>query len=126
MQADDLMTIMRLLADYCQTLDQRRIDDHMDLYVDDCCLEVFGRRFEGVERVRRFMDNSHAGQHLTGVPSITPSGEDAAEIASDFVFFREDLKLFTAGTYHDEVRRTDDGWRFVTRRIETRVGPPAE
>jgi 3-phenylpropionate/cinnamic acid dioxygenase small subunit len=121
--ADDLREVLALLADYCQTLDQGRIDDHMELYADDCSLEVFGREFEGKDRVRRFMENAEVGQHLTGVPSVQPRG-DEADVTSDFVFFRADMALFTAGTYEDVLRRTPEGWRFVTRRIDIRLRQP--
>jgi 3-phenylpropionate/cinnamic acid dioxygenase small subunit len=126
MDADDIRKILGLLAAYCQTVDQRRMDDHLELYADDCRLEVFGRTYEGKARVRRFMENSHVGQHLTGVPLILEEGTDGALVTSDFVFFRDDLLLFTAGTYHDELRRSDDAWRFVSRRIEMRIGPPSD
>jgi len=126
MDGEDVRDILRLLAAYAQTLDQGRIDDHLDLYVEDCRLEAFDRAYEGKERLRRFMENAHAGQHLTGVPAIDDDGTDAAIVNSDFVFFRADLQLFTAGTYHDEIRRTADGWRFVSRRIDMRIGPPSE
>lgn len=126
MEAEDLREILGLLAGYCQTVDQRRIDDHIDLYTDDCVLEVFDRTYEGKDRVRRFMEVAHAGQHLSGVPLIDDDGLDGARVSSDFVFFGADMLLYSAGTYHDELRRTDAGWRFVSRRIVMRVGPPTD
>ncbi|MAG31520.1 MAG: hypothetical protein CL908_11600 [Deltaproteobacteria bacterium] len=117
MEAEDLRQILALLADYCETLDGGRWDDHLDLYTDACSLHVFGREYEGRERIGRFMGKAHRGKHLNGVPHVTFDG-DSAHAVSDFVFFREDLKLYSAGTYHDDFERTSAGWRFAIRRIE--------
>ncbi len=117
MQAEDLRQILALLADYCETLDRGRWEDHLALYVDDCSLHVFGKDYEGKERIGRFMEQAHRGKHLSGVPHVTFDG-DSAHTVSDYVFFREDMKLYSAGTYHDDLRRTPSGWRFATRKID--------
>jgi 3-phenylpropionate/cinnamic acid dioxygenase small subunit len=125
MSDDDLQGILGLLADYCHTLDDGRIDDHLALYADDCVLHVFGRTYEGKERVRKFMAAAQAGQHLTGVPKVDDDDDDLAHVRSDFVFFTPDLTLYTAGTYHDVVRKSEGTWRFVSREIGIRLGPRA-
>ncbi|MBJ19401.1 MAG: nuclear transport factor 2 family protein [bacterium] len=120
MEAEDLRQILALIADYCETLDDGRTEEHLDLYVDDCCLHVFGKDFEGKERIGRFMGKAHRGKHLSGVPRMTFDA-DSAHAVSDFVFFREDMKLYSAGTYHDDFLKTPSGWRIQTRKIEIQL-----
>jgi hypothetical protein len=118
--ADDLRQIMALVSDYCLTLDEGRFEDHLALYDEACRLHVFGKDFEGKERIDRFMRRAYRGKHLPGVPSITFDG-DSASSSSDFVFFREDMKLNSCGTYRDEFVRTKAGWRFAVRTIEIQM-----
>ena len=117
MEADDLRQIMALLADYSATLDEGRWEDHLALYADECRLHVFGKDFEGKERIDRFMQRAHRGKHLSGVPRIDVDG-DTATSTTDFVFFRHDMVLNSCGCYRDEFVRTSEGWRFSTRTIE--------
>ncbi len=117
MEAEDLRQIMALLADYGATLDAGRWDDHLALYDDNCRLHVFGRDYEGKERIDRFMRKAHRGKHVTGVPHITVDGAEATGSA-DFIFFRHDMLLNSTGTYRDEFVRTSEGWRFSSRSIE--------
>ncbi|MEE2665030.1 MAG: nuclear transport factor 2 family protein [Myxococcota bacterium] len=119
-EADDLRQIMALLADYCLTLDEGRFEDHLALYDDSCRLHVFGKDFEGRERIDRFMRRAHRGKHLAGVPHIRLDG-DTASSTSDFVFFRHDMQLNSCGSYRDEFVRTPEGWRFCVRRIEIQL-----
>jgi hypothetical protein len=119
-EADDLRQIMALLADYCQTLDEGRFEDHLALYADSCRLHVFGKDFDGRERIDRFMRRAHRGKHLAGVPHICLDG-DSASSTSDFVFFREDMQLNSCGSYRDEFVHTPDGWRFRLRTIEIQL-----
>ena len=120
MEAEDLRQIMVLLVDYGQTLDEERWEDHLTLYADDCRIHVFGRDFEGKERIDRFMRNANSGKHMTGVPRIEFNGETATA-ASDFIFFRRDMALYSAGVYRDEFVRTRDGWRFASRAIDIQL-----
>lgn len=120
MESDDLRQILAVLADYGRTLDGALWDDHLALYADDCHLLVFGKDHAGKERIARFMQQAHRGKHLTGVASVTFAG-NSARATSDFVFFRQDLRLYSAGTYHDEFVRTEQGWRLSSRRIEIQM-----
>jgi 3-phenylpropionate/cinnamic acid dioxygenase small subunit len=117
MQAEDLRAILGLLADYGATFDSGRWDDHRALYVEGAELHVFGRCYAGPERIVARLRKAHRGKHLTGVPRIECDG-DRARSLSDFVFFREDLRLYSAGSYVDELVRTAAGWRFASRKIE--------
>ena len=66
------------------------------------------------------MGKAHRGKHLSGVPRMTFDA-DSAHAVSDFVFFREDMKLYSAGTYHDDFLKTPSGWRIQTRKIEIQL-----
>ena len=120
MEAEDLRQIMALLADYGATLDEQRWDDHLALWADDCRMHVFGRDVEGKDAIGGFMRKAHRGKHLTGVPRIETHG-DGARSTADFVFFRADMRLYSAGVYRDEFVRTTSGWRLSLRTIDIQL-----
>lgn len=117
--ADDLRQVLALLADYGHTLDDGKWEEHMALYAHDCRLRVFGREYVGREAIEAFMRQAHHGQHLTGVPSVEFDGTTARS-CSDFVFFRKDMQLYSAGRYEDELVCEGDSWRIGTREIHIR------
>ena len=121
MDGSDLAAILGLLADYGATLDEQRWDDHLALWSEDGCLHVFGRDFEGHEKIDRFMRQAHQGKHLTATPRVHIEG-NRAESVSDFVFFRKgEVTLFSAGVYRDRFVRCDPGWKFERREIEIQL-----
>ena len=121
METSDLAAMLGLLADYCSTLDEQRWDDHVALWHEDGCLHVFGRDFEGHEKIRNFMSRAHQGKHLTGVPRVRID-DDRAESVSDFVFFRTGgFTLNSAGVYRDRLVRGPAGWKFERREIEMQL-----
>lgn len=120
MNADDLRQVLALLADYGRTLDDGRWEQHMALYAEDCRLRVFGREYAGREAIEAFMRQAHRGHHLTGVPSVELDGETARSRA-DYVFFRDDMQLYSAGSYEDELVREHGSWRFAVRDIHIRL-----
>jgi len=120
MQAEDLRQVLALLADYGRLLDEGRFDELLELYVEDCRLQVFGTDHAGREAIGRFLKSAPRGKHLTGVPNVQFDG-DTARARSDYLFFKEDLRLFNAGTYEDELVREAAGWRFARRKVESRL-----
>ena len=124
MQAEDLRQVLALLADYGRTLDEGSWDEHLDLYAEDCHLHVFGTDHAGREAIGRFLKSAPRGKHLTGLPNVQFDGA-TARARSDYLFFKEDLRLFNAGTYEDEFVREAAGWRFACRKVESRLLAPA-
>lgn len=120
MQAEDLRQILALLADYGRTIDEERWEEHVTLYTEDCHLIVFGSDHAGRDAISRFLKAAPRGKHLSGIPNIRFDG-DRAHAHSDYLFFRDNLQLFNAGTYEDEFVREAGGWRIATRKIESKL-----
>ena len=119
--ADDLRQIHNLLADYSATLDEGRWSDHLELWVEDCEIFVFGRSFRGREKIDRFMRKTVRGKHLTALPHLEFDGDHARSVA-DYVFFRSpDRVLYSAGVYRDDLVRTGEGWKLARREIEIQL-----
>jgi uncharacterized protein (TIGR02246 family) len=118
--------IRRTLAAYCQTCDDGRFDEFVDLFAADAVFVVPpGPSAGGREAIRGFMEAGYKpevrGKHLLGEPLITVSGESATAL-TDFVFVgRGDggqWGIVVAGRYDDELRCESDGcWRFTRRTI---------
>ncbi len=98
---EDELAIRRLLAEYCQYLDDGRFDDWIDLFSTDVDLIVMGMRKRGHDEVRDF---------------IEPGG-DIATSTVDFVWLSRSGEVGQIGRYHDTLVRHDDRWRFATREI---------
>ena len=123
-EAEDLRQIHNLLADYGQTLDEGRWDDHFAVWAEDCEFVVFGRSFRGRKTIDEFMRGAVRGKHLTAAPHLEFDG-DRARSVSDYVFFRSsDLELYTAGIYRDDLVRTDERWKIARREVEIQLRKP--
>ena len=120
MDADTIREILALLAEYGQTVDQQRWDEHRALWATECHLVVFDNDHAGRDTITTFMKGSPRGKHLTGVPNIQIHG-DRASVRSDFVFFNDHLALRTAGWYEDDLVRENECWRFERRQIEIQL-----
>jgi len=120
MQAEDLRQILALLADYSRLLDEAKLDALLELWSKDCRLHVFGKDYVGREAIARFLAASPRGKHVTGVPNVQFDGTTARSRA-DYLFFKDDLRLLSAGSYEDEFVREPAGWRFVRRTVESQL-----
>jgi 3-phenylpropionate/cinnamic acid dioxygenase small subunit len=118
MTADaDTRAVMTLLARYAHLLDAGDFAGTAGLWTSDGTLDVFGRTIRGHDALRDFFAGAVTGKHFGGVPAIDLD-TDRARVESDYVFFRgDDLSLFSAGRYIDDLVRTDDGWRLSHRTI---------
>lgn len=128
---DDDREIRALLARYCHTYDDGRADEFAALFVDDASFTVMGRTQHGRDAIRTNIGvwdpSTPPGQHVTYNSVIRPEG-DRAVADTDFCYLRRDTDgcaITTAGRYHDELVRTDEGWRFASRTIRFLGEPPA-
>lgn len=117
MDANTILEILALLAEYGQTVDQQRWDEHRALWATDSHLVVFNNDHAGRDTITTFMKGSPRGKHLTGIPNIRVN-DDRASVRSDFVFFDDQLVLQSAGSYVDDLVHEDGRWRFTRRQIE--------
>jgi 3-phenylpropionate/cinnamic acid dioxygenase small subunit len=119
-QAEDLRQVLALLADYSRLLDEGKLDEFLELWTKDCRLHVFGTDYVGREAIGRFLVAAPRGKHVTGVPNVQFDGATARS-RSDYLFFREDLRLFNAGIYEDEFVREAARWRFARRKVASQL-----
>ncbi len=120
----DLLDILTLQREYGASLDEKRLDDHLELYAPDAVLRVFGREYAGVRAIRAFMRTARDGKHLTLPPALSFEGDRAGAVA-DFIFYdAPDLSVYSTGIYRDELVRSGGRWRFARREIELQIQRP--
>jgi hypothetical protein len=123
--SSDREAIVGLMHAYAEHSDACRFREWAELFAPDGGLEAFGRRFEGHERLQRFISKAALGQHSFDLGEILVEG-DRARARSTFRFVANDPSFHSRGTYHDELVRRDGTWLFATRRIEFAArGPDA-
>ena len=112
--------IRRTLAAYCQLLDDGRFDDWVEVFSDDVAFSVMGQVARGRDQVRRVIEPVQQadarGRHLMSEPLIAVDG-DAATATTDYCFVSRDLRVTSAGRYHDRLVHDGDRWRIASREI---------
>jgi 3-phenylpropionate/cinnamic acid dioxygenase small subunit len=127
--ASDVAAVRRLLALYCQLMDDRRYAEWSELFAPDGVWALGGREYRGPAEARGYMeqllrDRPHRRtRHLNTNLVIDLAGE-AGRVTSDYAMLaREPDSAAWApvalGRYTDHVARRADGegWRFVERRL---------
>ena len=120
--------IRRTLARYCQRCDDGNWDGFADVFERDAAFTVMGQDHVGRDSIRAFMEASlppeRRGKHFIGQSDIEVDEERGlADAVTDFVFIDKQLRITTAGRYHDTLRRGPDGdWRFTSHEIRFFAG----
>lgn len=118
--------IVRLLATYCQTVDDGRFDEWEQIWTDDATFTVMGQTHTGRKALRTFIEAAQPperrGKHVTINHLIDVHGDGRrATASSDFVFVSPTgegtFAITQVGRYLDRLLRTDDGWRIEAREI---------
>jgi uncharacterized protein (TIGR02246 family) len=121
----DLDQIRYNLAAYCQACDDGRFDDLAALFTPDGTFTVMGATHTGRDDIKAFISAGQPpelrGKHIcaNSLVDIDASGATATGTV-DYIFVgrtSEGLQITSAGRYNDTFVRTDDGWRFRSRRI---------
>jgi len=122
--AADELAIRNLLSRYAHTLDGRRADEFVALFVEDALLRAAGNEFRGREQIRGFVVSlldKEPGKHVTVNTDLRVVSADRVEVTSDFLLLArgtESWGVGLAGRYDDVVERDAAGaWRFRTRVI---------
>jgi len=122
--AADELAIRNLLSRYAHTLDGRRADEFVALFVEDALLRAAGNEFRGREQIRGFVVSlldKEPGKHVTVNTDLRAVSADRVEVTSDFLLLArgaESWSVGLAGRYDDVVERDAGGaWRFRTRVI---------
>jgi uncharacterized protein (TIGR02246 family) len=112
--------VRRTLVEYCQTLDDGRFDEWIDLFTTDIVFTVMGQRLEGRGPLREFIEPTQQadarGRHMLSEPLIDIDG-DAARVTTDYAFISRDDRVTSSGRYHDVLRKEPDRWRIARREI---------
>jgi 3-phenylpropionate/cinnamic acid dioxygenase small subunit len=116
--AGDHAAITDLLARYCLALDLDDIDTWVGLFTEDSSYEVFGRRWEGHEGLRKMMRAAPGGLHLGGPPVIELVAPDEARTTQNLLFVESTKGVMRKSVYTDVLRRTVDGWKIARRRCQ--------
>ena len=123
--------IRRTLAEYCQALDDGRFDEWAEVFTDDVRFEVMDRVLEGIADVRSFIEAAQGpearGRHMLSEPliQIDQSG-DTATAMTDYAFISQQLRITSAGRYHDTLVQRGGRWRISSREIVFLGGESSE
>jgi 3-phenylpropionate/cinnamic acid dioxygenase small subunit len=123
--------VRRTLVVYCQTLDDGRFDEWIDLFTTDIVFTVMEQRLEGRDALRAFIEPTQQadarGRHMLSEPLIDLDGDGAgAAVTTDYAFVSKENHVTSTGRYHDRFRRDADRWRIATREIVFTGRKPAE
>jgi uncharacterized protein (TIGR02246 family) len=131
--SDDHAAIRRLLARYCQHLDNADLEHLVALWTEDGEFNAVGSRCAGRPAIRSFLEpfmkeeRSGATKHLT-MNSVIEIDADTATALSDFLVIRritDRVVPARVGQYHDVLARSSGGWRIRSRtNVSTAWFPP--
>ena len=133
--------IAELIATYADCIDDDRLEEWPDFFVDDCRYLVTDRasheaglkhgiiycasRGMLVDRVtsmrRVLMFEAHRYRHLVGPPRLLKIDDRAAETRANFVIARimhsGETSLFATGRYLDRIDVSETPYRFIERLV---------
>lgn len=117
MDAADRLEIHELITRYTHILDNRLWDDLDKIFLPDSVVDsgpTLGV-FNGIEEIARFwFDYTHPdGHHALNVLVEEELPDGTVKVLTKGFFARPGG--LNGGDYHDIVRKTDNGWRFVSR-----------
>lgn len=131
MSIEDALAIQRVLATYCQLMDDGRFERLAnEVFAEEGAFVDRGEASVGPRAIKERLDDIHPpprrGKHVYINPIIDITG-DTASVTSDFVFlgWREGryLVVRSAGRYVDDFVRRDGRWQISRRDIEMLVPP---
>ncbi len=120
LSADDVAEIHALYADYNLLLDAGNSRGWADTFTEDGTFNTS----EGRAALIAFADNFHASnpntRHWNSNIRITPTPEGAAGTAYLILWDvgARPQSISLTGTYQDTLVKTEDGWRFESRRVQ--------
>jgi 3-phenylpropionate/cinnamic acid dioxygenase small subunit len=117
----DESDIRRLLAMYCQLIDDGRFDEWIELFTDDIEFVVMGMHQHGHAELRGFIEPSQQadarGKHMISEPWIEIESATAATATTDFAWVSKQGAVGQAGRYHDRIVKQNERWQFQRREI---------
>jgi len=120
-ECSDEAEIRRLLAMYCQLIDDGRFDEWIELFTDDIEFIVMGMHKNGRAEVRGFIEPSQQddarGKHMLSEPWIVIESALAATATTDFAWVSKQGAVGQSGRYHDRIINQNGRWQFQRREI---------
>lgn len=117
----DESEIRRLLAMYCQLIDDGRFDEWIQLFTDDIEFVVMGMQKQGHDELRGFIEPSQQadarGKHMLSEPWIEVESDTAATATTDFAWVSKQGAVGQSGRYHDRIVKQNGRWRLQRREI---------
>jgi ketosteroid isomerase-like protein len=119
----DRIALHELRARYTHYYDRADLGEFVALFTEDGVLQLGPAGFaRGHDELRAAlaapMQTAAFACHFTSDEITEFTGDHTARGTSRFaVHYGRSPDIQGAGTYHDEYRRTADGWRFVSRTI---------
>ncbi len=119
--AGDEAEIRRLLAMYCQLIDDGRFDEWIELFTADIEFVVMGMHQHGHAELRAFIEPSQQadarGKHMISEPWIEIESSSTATVRTDFVWVSKQGTVGQSGRYVDRVVNHQGRWQFQRREI---------
>ncbi len=130
----DRAAIEELLARYCHSVDAARADLFAGLFTEDAVLETPVGKAQGIAEIREWFDGRLAlrqeeiqVRHLSLSVLLAQIEPDRIRARSTLFYTWETLEIprevsvKSTVLYEDVARRTSSGWRFESRRCDTRL-----
>ena len=130
----DRLDILELLSKYCHSIDAAEAAFCAGLFTDDAVLETPVGQAEGGAAIRAWIDERLAMRqeeiqvrHSMLSTLMAATGPDEVRTRSTLLYTWETLEIprevsvKSTVIYEDVVRRTPSGWRFASRRCDTRL-----
>jgi anthranilate 1,2-dioxygenase small subunit len=135
------LRLERLYAEYCACLDEGRLEDWPELFLDDGIYAMISREnfAQGYQIPLMLLDSKgmmrdrvyslrhanifqpHRYRHAISSVRITARRDAFLEVSSSYIVvqtFNEGFtEIYQAGSYYDEVVETAEGLRFKQRRV---------
>jgi hypothetical protein len=117
MDAEDRLEIHELISRYCHILDTRNWADLDKIFLPDSVVDsgpTLGV-YRGLDEIAGFWRGyAHPdGHHALNVMIEGEQPDGTVKVVTKGFFARPGG--FNGGDYHDVVRKTENGWRFVSR-----------
>lgn len=113
--------IRKLLAMYCQLIDDGRFDEWIRLFTDDIEFVVMGMHKHGHAELREFIEPSQQadarGKHMISEPWIEIVSETQATATTDFAWVSKQGAVGQSGRYVDRIVNENGRWQFQRREI---------
>ena len=135
MSIEDRLAILEVIASYSYSYDGQDADAYAELFTDDAVFEVYAGREkplvhnEGREAIREWarglheeMPEGYQSRHHQTSTVFEELGPDSARSRTMLLGTRRypgesGPQVSGTGVYHDEWRKTPEGWRFARRAV---------